>query len=60
MKVIEKNKRIPFTKNVTIRLEEDTLKMILSIAMEYKVSRQLIINRILKKSLASRDFSIEL
>lgn len=59
MKIVEK-KRVPMTKNITIRLQEDTFKMVQTIAKEYGKSNQLVINKILEKSLKSQNFLIEL
>ena len=60
MKVLADKLKEPMTRNITIRLQDKSMKMVAALAMEYKVSRMLIINRIVEKSLRDKNFSIEL
>jgi predicted transcriptional regulator len=59
VKVIDKKKSVMST-NITVRLQDELLKAIADLAKQHKVSRQLIVNRIIEKSLKDRNFSIVL
>lgn len=59
MKIV-KTKRPPMSTNITFRLQNESLKKIAEIAKENKVSRQLVVNRLIEKALNSKNFSIEI
>jgi hypothetical protein len=59
MKIVNTKKQ-PMTENITIRLQKESMKMIASLAQVHKVSKMLIVNRIVEKSLKDPKFEIEL
>ncbi len=59
MKIVNKKKQ-PMTDNITIRLQKESMKIIASLAQVHKVSKMLIVNRIVEKSLKDPKFEIEL